>query len=84
VIDAPVAPEVDVEATAPAAAAGADLREAPAEYAATEVVLEAAPVVAQAPEMAAAPVEEAKAKPAARRSKKKSGPQYKQMSFFDL
>jgi hypothetical protein len=83
VIDAPIAPEM--VATAPIADAPGYvmMREAPAEYTANEAVAEVAPEAEQVPGVAASG-EEIKAKPAARRSKKKSGPQYKQMSFFDL
>ncbi|HYP20537.1 MAG TPA: uracil-DNA glycosylase family protein [Chloroflexia bacterium] len=93
VIDPPVAPVTavapeapEVGATAPAKDGAGDVMvmETPAEYAAIRPVPEVVPEAEQAVEVAVAPVEAAKAKPAARRSKKKSGPQYKQMSFFDL
>jgi DNA polymerase len=87
VIDAPVAPVApEIASTAPATDGAGDvtLRETPSEYAAIEPVPETVPEAVQAPQVESASSEEAKAKPAARRSKKKSGPQYKQMSFFDL
>ena len=86
VIDAPapLAPEVASTAPVTAAAANATVQEVTAEYTAVEAVQEATPEVSQAPQVQAAASEETRAKPAARRSKKKSGPQYKQMSFFDL
>ncbi|HEX8220292.1 MAG TPA: uracil-DNA glycosylase family protein [Chloroflexia bacterium] len=84
VIDTPVVMEVVATAPALDGADIATMQEAPAEYAATEPVAEVVPEAVQVAEVATAPVEEVRAKPAARRSKKKSGPQYKQMSFFDL
>lgn len=88
VIDTSVVTEV--AAPAPAVPVATEttpptVQEVTAEYTASD----STPVgeeVAQAPQPqaeATAP-EEPKAKPATRRSKKKSGPQYKQMSFFDL
>ncbi len=84
VIDAPEATEVAAPAVVASNSAPPTVREVTAEYTAPE----SAPVgeleVAQAPQAQATAPEAPKAKPSPRRSKKKSGPQYKQMSFFDL
>ncbi len=78
---------VEVEVAAPTPAENSTIpptiQEVTAEYIPTESVPAVEAGVAEAPQPQAAP-EEPKAKPAPRRSKKKSGPQYKQMSFFDL
>jgi DNA polymerase len=84
VIDAPVAEEVTAAPSAVSAIVTPAVQEAPAEYVTVESVLVEASEGTQVPEVQAAAPEEPKAKPAARRSKKKTGPQYKQMSFFDL
>ncbi|HEX8600672.1 MAG TPA: uracil-DNA glycosylase [Chloroflexia bacterium] len=84
VIDAPVATEVAAPAPAASETAPSTVQEVTAEYTASVSVSEVATGAAQAPQAQAAAPEEPKAKPATRRSKKKAGPQYKQMSFFDL
>ncbi len=84
VIDPPVASEAVSISPAANGVTIASMHESPVEYAPIEAVSQVTPEVPQAAQVSAAPVDEAKAKPAARRSKKKSGPQYKQMSFFDL
>lgn len=84
VIDAPVEVEPVSAAAVVSAAAPATVQEVTAEYVAAESTPVGITEVAEAPSAQAATPEESKPKPAARRSKKKSGPQYKQMSFFDL
>lgn len=84
VIDTPVAANALPTGQPANSADNGALREDPVAYAAVEGSPGGAAETSQAQQAPAAPVEEAKAKPAARRSKKKSGPQYKQMSFFDL
>ena len=84
VIDAPVATEVAVPTPEAAEMASPTVQEVTAEYTALDSTPEGVAAAAQAPQAQAAAPEEPKAKATTRRSKKKSGPQYKQMSFFDL
>ena len=84
VIDAPVAREAVSVAPVVNGTVRPVVLETPAEYASVESVPEAQAEVPQPGEVSAAPAEQPPAKPAPRRSKKKTGPQYKQMSFFDL
>ncbi|MEA2574461.1 MAG: uracil-DNA glycosylase [Chloroflexia bacterium] len=84
VIDAPAVEEVVAPVAVASAPDVSTVREVTAEYSPAEDVPTSEVDAVPAPQVQSATPEEAKAKPAPRRSKKKSGSQYKQMSFFDL